>query len=133
MNMPAKTLGLAFQEMQPVLDTFRRNYIKVLEVALKRFEVGNLRVCTVYNGILDLPTIARTALGLFNNIISEKAGLKDTGVIDLRVVCADSECYSDISSIGPSNHGAKHIVCAAQRAFSSAFACIIAGLVAPAW
>ena len=46
--MPAKTLGLAFQEMQPVLDTFRRNYIKVLEVALKRFEVGNLRVCTVY-------------------------------------------------------------------------------------
>ena len=48
----AKTVGLAFQEMQPVLDTFRRNYIKVLEAALKRFEVGNLRVCTVYNGIL---------------------------------------------------------------------------------
>ena len=63
MNMPAKTLGLAFQEMQPVLDTFRRNYIKVLEVALKRFEVGNLRVCTVYNGILDLPTIEPNCLG----------------------------------------------------------------------
>ena len=43
MNMPAKTVGLVFQEMQPVLDTFRRNYIKVLEAALKRFEVGNLR------------------------------------------------------------------------------------------
>ena len=63
MNMPAKTLGRAFQEMQPVLDTFRRNYIKVLEVALKRFEVGNLRVCTVYNGILDLPTIEPNCLG----------------------------------------------------------------------
>ncbi len=48
MNMLAKTVGLAFQEMQPMLDTFRRNYIKVLEVALKRFEVGNLRVCMVY-------------------------------------------------------------------------------------
>ena len=46
--MPAKTVGLVFQEMQPVLDTFRRNYIKVLEAALKRFEVRKLRVCTVY-------------------------------------------------------------------------------------
>ena len=48
MNMPAKTVGLVFQEMQPVLDTFRRNYIKVLEAALKRFEVGKLGVCRVY-------------------------------------------------------------------------------------
>ena len=118
LNMPAKTVGLAFQEMQPVLDTFRRNYIKVLEAALKRFEVGNLRVCTVYNGIPDLPTIARTALGLFNDIISEEAGLRGIGVIDLRVVCANPECYSDISSIEPSNHGAEQIVHAVQRAFS---------------
>ena len=63
MNMPAKTVGLVFQEMQPVLDTFRRNYIKVLEMALKRFEVGNLRVSTVYNGILHLPTIEPNCLG----------------------------------------------------------------------
>ncbi len=60
----------------------------------------------------------RTALGLLNDIISQEAGLRDIGVIDLLVVCVDSECYSDISSIEPSNHGAKHIVCAAQRAFS---------------
>ena len=31
MNMLAKTAGLAFQEMQLVLDTFRRSYVKVLE------------------------------------------------------------------------------------------------------
>ncbi|MEC8593440.1 MAG: hypothetical protein VXY74_01380 [SAR324 cluster bacterium] len=57
-------------------------------------------------------------MGLLNDVISKEAGLRDIGVIDLRVVCADSKCYSDISSIEPSNHGAKHIVCAAQRAFS---------------
>ena len=91
MNIPTKTGGLAFQEMQPVLDTFRRNYIKVLEAALKCFEVGNLRVCKVYNGIPDLPTMARTALGLFNDIISEEAGLRGIGLIDLLVVCADPE------------------------------------------
>ena len=118
MSVLAKTVGLAFKEMQLVLDTFRRSYVKVLETALKRFEVGNLRVCTVYNGIPDLPTIARTALGLFNDIISEEAGLRGIGVIDLRVVCADPECYSDISSIEPSNHGAEQIVHAVQRAFS---------------
>ena len=42
MNMPAKTVGIAFQEMQPVLDTFRRKYFKVLEAALTRFAVSNL-------------------------------------------------------------------------------------------
>ena len=42
MNMPAKTVGIAFQEMPPVLDNFRRKYFKVLEAALTRFAVSNL-------------------------------------------------------------------------------------------
>ena len=63
MNMLAKTVGLAFKEMHLVMDTFLRSYAKGLETALKRFEIGNLRVCTVYNGILDLPTIASNCLG----------------------------------------------------------------------
>ena len=63
MNRLAKTVGLAFKEMQLLMDTFRRRYVKVLETELKRFESGNLRVCTVYNGILDLPTIAPNCLG----------------------------------------------------------------------
>ena len=75
-----------------------------MEAALKRFEVGNLGACTIYNGIPDLSTMARTTLDLFNEIISEEAGLRGIGIIDLRVVCADPECYSDISSIEPSNH-----------------------------
>ena len=62
--------------------------------------------------------MARTALGLFKDIISEEAGLRGIGIIDLRVVCADPECYSDISSIEPSNHGAEQTVNAVKQAFS---------------
>jgi len=40
--MPAKTVGIAFQEMQPVLDTFRRKYFKVLEAALTHFAESSL-------------------------------------------------------------------------------------------
>ena len=114
---PTAAVGLAFRELQPVLQTFRANYIRVLEEALKRFAVNNLRVCTIYNGVPDLPEESRTALGLYNDIITEEAGLRGIEVIDLRIVCAKTECYSDISSIEPSNHGAEQITLAVRDSF----------------
>jgi len=114
---PTAAVGLAFRELQPVLQTFRANYIRVLEEALKRFAVSNLRVCTIYNGVPDLPAESRTALGLFNDIITEEAGLRGIKVIDLRIVCAKPECYSEISSIEPSDHGAEQITLAVRDSF----------------
>ena len=52
-----------------------------------------------------------------NDIITEEAGLRGIEVIDLRIVCAKPECYSDISSIEPSNHGAEQITLAVRDSF----------------
>ena len=79
--------------------------------------MSNLRVCTIYNGVPDLPAESRTALGLFNDIITEEAGLRGIEVIDLRIVCAKPECYSEISSIEPSDHGAEQITLAVRDSF----------------
>jgi len=118
LQQPTQSVGLAFHELQPILNIFRKNYTMVLESLIEHFELRNLRVCTIYNGIPDLPTEARTALGLFNDIITEEAGLRSIRVIDLRVICAEPECYSDISSIEPSSIGAQRITEAVRQAFS---------------
>ena len=86
---------------------FRGDYQRLLGALLT---VGRpVTVCTIYDTIPELGEAARTALGLFNDVIIRSAVEARVPVIDLRVVCDEADDYSDISPIEPSGHGGAKI------------------------
>lgn len=66
-------------------------------------------VCTVYDSIPGLGNAERAALALFNDVILRSAFKSGLPVIDLRLVCTDTEDFSDVSPIEPSVAGGAKI------------------------
>lgn len=66
-------------------------------------------VCTIYDSVPDLSTAAVMALSVFNDIILREAFARGLPVIDLRLVCSESEDYSALSPIEPSSIGGSKI------------------------
>ena len=102
----------ALTKLGIVADTFRRNYLLVLKKMLEVYEKDLIRVCTIYNKIPAGPTLpkeALTALALFNDVITEEVNRRDLQLIDLRVICDSTDCYSGVSPIEPSKEGGRRI------------------------
>lgn len=104
---PAATVGDALGLLHEVHVRFRDDYQQMLRGVLALGKPTTL--CTVYDSIPGLEVAARTALGLFNEVILRTAFAAGLPVLDLRLVCTEAGDYSPLSPIEPSVVGGAKI------------------------
>ncbi len=90
-------------------------------------------VCTIYNNVPGLGEIEKTALAIYNEVILSEATLHRLPILDLRHICNDSQDYSVISPIEPSDVGGRKIAAAisyilTSHDFSSRDSVIVSGV-----
>ena len=82
---------------------FHRTYRSLLQqVATPR---KPLAACTIYDAVPGLTEELRTALSIFNDIITREALFVGAQIIDLRQICTTDDDYSTVSPIEPSERG----------------------------
>ena len=86
---------------------FEADYAQVIAAALAMKKP--LLICTVYNQVPGLTPELRTALSLFNDVITQTAAQRCIPVLDLRTICTEVSDYSAVSPIEPSASGGKKI------------------------
>jgi len=107
MSMPAQSVMHALSQLTAVQRAFHqgyRNLANQLKVLGKP-----LAICTVYESVPGLTEELRTALSLFNDVITREALAIEATVIDLRRICTEASDYSTVSPIEPSEHGGMKI------------------------
>lgn len=107
MSMPAQSVMHALSQLTTVQRAFHQNYrhlARQLQVLGKP-----LAICTVYESVPGLTEELRTALSLFNDVITREALAAGATVIDLRRICTEGSDYSGVSPIEPSEQGGKKI------------------------
>lgn len=107
MSMPAQSVMHALSQLTTVQRAFHQNY---RNLARQLQALGKpLAICTVYESVPGLTEELRTALSLFNDVITREALAAGATVIDLRRICIDATDYSSVSPIEPSERGGKKI------------------------
>lgn len=103
MTLSAASVGDALWKLTPVRMSFQQSYRRVIRelTSMKR----PLAVCTIYEDVPGLTDELKTALSLFNDIITREALAVGAFVIDLRGFCTEMEDYSERSPIEPSEQG----------------------------
>ena len=107
LNEPANSVADVLQRFTSVRKEFRNNYKSMLAHVMS-FKKSTA-VCTIYDSIPGLESIATTALAIFNEVILREAFETKIPIIDLRLTFTDSADYSEISSIEPSAIGGEKI------------------------
>lgn len=104
---PVRTLGDAIDVIRERIEAFRESYGWVLDAIVERGLP--LTVCTVYDANIpgEEGRRARTALGLFNDVIIRCAVERSADVLDLRTVCTEPADYAN--AIEPGVEGGKKI------------------------
>ncbi len=94
-------------------ERFARNYVEMLRSVLA-MELPTA-VCTIYDTPSDAPNhrVIRTALALFNDVITRAAFSEGLPLIDLRLICSDDDDYAN--PIEPSAKGGEKIAGAIAR------------------
>lgn len=106
-NKTVDTISEALFHLSYIRDKFEKSYKSSLCIA--KTACNNVFICTIYDSVPNLSKDLKTALALFNERILFIASEFDLPIIDLRVICKDSKCYSDVSVIEPSNYGGELI------------------------
>jgi len=110
MSMPAQSVMHALSQLTVVQRAFHQSYRKL---ASQLQALGKpLAVCTVYESVPGLTEELRTALSLFNDVITREALAVGATVIDLRQICIEPADYSIQSPIEPSERGGMKIAAA---------------------
>ena len=86
---------------------FAKDYVAILKLAL--MSELPLLCCTIYDQVPGLTQELRTALSLFNDVISRECAHLHIPVLDLRSVCTEASDDSVISPIEPSENGGQKI------------------------
>lgn len=107
LRQPSGSVAEALAILNEVQDQFRKDYRESLRSVLALEKPT--AVCTIYDAIPGLEPEAKTALGLFNEVILRTAFDAGIPVIDLRLVCTQAADYSPISPIEPSVAGGAKI------------------------
>ena len=105
--LPVATLGDAIDVIRDRVEAFRESYGWVLDALV---DLGRpLTVCTIYDANIpgEEGRRARTALGLFNDVIIRCAVERSIDVLDLRSVCTEPADYAN--EIEPGVHGGEKI------------------------
>ena len=109
----AGTVAQGLEVLHEIGRSFRRHYHAMLQGVMATGKPAT--VCTIYDAIPPLGRSERTALSLFNDIISREAFAAGLPLIDLRLVCSDEQDYAAISPIEPSVTGGAKIAQAIVR------------------
>lgn len=122
LESPADSIMAALHILHGIQSAFAHTYAQLLKdlTALRR----PLVVCTIYDQVPGLTDELRTALSLFNDVITREAGRLGVSVLDLRSIFTEVEDYSQASPIEPSSIGgdklAQHLSdCVLRHDFSS--------------
>jgi hypothetical protein len=103
MSLPVSNVSEALGKLSPVRMAFHESYRRVIQSLAS---LGKpLAVCTVYEHVPGLAEELRTALSLFNDVITREAIAVNAHVIDLRSICTEPTDYSTRSPIEPSEQG----------------------------
>lgn len=105
--LPVATLGDAIDVIRERVEAFRESYGWVLDGLV---DLGRpLTVCTIYDANIpgEEGRRARTALGLFNDVIVRSALERSLQVLDLRSVCTEPADYAN--EIEPGVRGGEKI------------------------
>jgi hypothetical protein len=106
----ASTVGEALLMLAEAQERFARNYGEMLEGVLSPQLPTTL--CTIYDTPPSAPNqrVIRTALALFNDVITRAAFGHGLSLIDLRLICSEEEDYAN--PIEPSARGGEKIAAA---------------------
>ena len=106
LDRPTRSLLEALGHLHTIQAEFQEHYDRLL-TQLKSTAKPTL-VCTVYDAVPGLTPPLKTALSLFNDVITRGALRHRFDVLDLRELLNEAEDYSAISPIEPSGKaGAK--------------------------
>jgi len=107
LSAPVSSVQEALFVMANIKNSFLRDYRRMLAYLVDL----NLpvTVCTIYNCVPNLKESEKTALALFNEVITSEASRLRLPVIDLRHLCNENADYSEISPIEPSHQGGMKI------------------------
>jgi len=117
----------ALKKLSPFVLGFQSRYRLVLDRLMEVYAPSLIRICTIYNKMplerlpADLLPVAEEvllAIRFFNDVITEEASRRKLEVIDLRIVCEDPRCYSQVSVIEPSEFGGERIAEAILGAYA---------------
>ena len=117
----------ALKKLSPFVLGFQSRYRLVLDRLMEVYAPSLIRICTIYNKMplerlpADLLPVAKEVmlvLRFFNDVITEEASRRKLEVIDLRIVCEDPRCYSQVSVIEPSEFGGERIAEAILGAYA---------------
>ena len=117
----------ALKKLSPFVLGFQSRYRLVLDRLMEVYAPSLIRICTIYNKMplerlpADLLPVAEEVmlvLRFFNDVITEEASRRKLEVIDLRIVCEDPRCYSQVSVIEPSEFGGERIAEAILGAYA---------------
>ena len=117
LGSPARVVGEAVMMLSDAQQRFAGNYADMLEGVLG---LGlSTALCTIYDTPSSAPNhrIIKTALSLFNDVITRAAFGNALPLIDLRLICGEDEDYAN--PIEPSARGGEKI--------AAAIAALIAG------
>lgn len=114
---PASSTAEALGAFVKPLQTFEADYRSVLQQALNLALPTTL--CTIYNGNLqpEIAPLARLALTMFNDVILRVAFENRLAVIDLRLICNQTEDYAN--PIEPSGSGGYKIALAIAQSLGA--------------
>jgi lysophospholipase L1-like esterase len=118
LSLPVTSSAEALREFAKRIASFERAYrLMLADVAAMKLPVI---VCTIYNGALeiDIASIARLALALFNDAIMRVAVEHRVDIIELRAICTERSDYAN--PIEPSGIGGLKIARAIARAVQGA-------------
>ena len=97
----------ALKLLADIQGRFEADYAQVIAAALAMRKP--LLICTVYTQVPGLTPELRTALSLFNDVITQTAAQRCIPVLDLRTICTEVSDYSAVSPIEPSASGGEKI------------------------
>ena len=106
----------AMELFADIREEFRQIYASMLNACIAKGK--NLTICTVHDSVPDYEERALTALAFFNEVILKEATKLGVPIIDLRIVCDNSDDYSSISPIEPSKEGGRKISDQILRVFN---------------
>ena len=110
LSAPVRIVGEAVMLLAEAQQRFARNYEDMLDAVLG-LELPTA-ICTIYDTPPSAPNqpIIRTALAVFNDIITRAAFSRGLPLIDLRLICNEEADYAN--PIEPSAHGGEKIAVA---------------------
>ncbi len=103
LNQPVSTVLESLAYLQEMQSTFVEQYLAVLE-RISAAEKKAL-ICTIYDAVPGLPSYLKTALSLYNDVITRCAMRLHLDILDIRDLLTDPKDFSEVSAIEPSEHG----------------------------